>query len=603
MKFALRNQCFRLAAAILLLLAATQASAVVCQFIPTSGAWNVPANWANCTGGNGVPANVPGPADRAEITGKTVQLGAGNTTVGDLYLGSALVQGTGLANTTLDVVAAGTIAWGSGSYTFQNLTVNFTSTAVIPAANGPLTIDSSVMVLNAPSVFLADAITITGTGAKITNNGFFNPSTSLTMSAGGVFENNSVFAPASPITINGTFINQGAFLTSAGAPVVLTNAAAFSQPVGSGFIGGDGTISASTQTLTIANGFIEGNTTFVLSLLNNTGGTVAPGGFGVSGSITVTGDYAQGPGGALEIEIAGGMVGPVVDRLVVSGTATLSSTTLNVFYIDTGFGPYVPSQGDSQNFVDAGVLSGTFTTFNHPVSGNIVSLNYTPQFAQFIVGPSTSLITNTNDSGPGSLRDVLFALNSCDVSGVDVLFDLGVSGGTISPLSPLPTVTCPMNFRGYSQTGSSRNTSNSDWNGVLNITLDGSLCTGGCVGLHINAPNVLVEGIRFQNWDKGVQLSSSADTALVFGNFFSGGKVGVSHEGGNASQVGSSAIIDRNVFVNTTQSGIESILHTTSPGLIVENNLIGAGAGLAPGPNPKGVYINGSNGILAQSNI
>ena len=73
-----RIKIVRALSATLLALFATTASAVVCQFIPASGAWNVPANWASCTGGSGLPAGVPGPADRAEITGKTVLLGAGD---------------------------------------------------------------------------------------------------------------------------------------------------------------------------------------------------------------------------------------------------------------------------------------------------------------------------------------------------------------------------------------------------------------------------------------------------------------------------------------------------------------------------------------------
>ena len=66
MNIVFRTHFFRFVAAVAMSLFATTASAAICQFIPASGAWNVPANWANCSTGNGAPVGVPGPADRAE---------------------------------------------------------------------------------------------------------------------------------------------------------------------------------------------------------------------------------------------------------------------------------------------------------------------------------------------------------------------------------------------------------------------------------------------------------------------------------------------------------------------------------------------------------
>lgn len=371
---------------------------VACQFIPASGAWNVPANWANCSGGNGVPAGTPGPANRAEITGKTALLPAGTLNVGDITLGgAAVIQGTGLATSTLNVVAASSTPWLSGSYTFQNMTVTFNGSAPIAAALGPLNINNSVLVLSAaPAAIFADVVTISGAGAKITNNGIFSVNTSLTMTTGGVFENGAtgIFGSASPTTVNGAFVNQGAFLTTVGAPVTLANAAAFSQPAATGFIFGDGTVSAIGQVLTLANGFIEGDTTFNVGTLNNTGAVVSPGGVGTIGTITINGNYTVSAGGSLDIEIAANSF-PVFDQLVVSGLTTLTGSTVNFFYINIGFGTYVPTIGDLNNFLVTGTRAGTFAGFTAPASVNTVSLSYFVNGVDYVVSAPAAAITIT----------------------------------------------------------------------------------------------------------------------------------------------------------------------------------------------------------------
>ena len=366
------------------------AALVACQFIPTAGAWIVPANWSNCASGNGVPAGTPGTANRADILGKTATLPTGTLNVGDINLsGTAVIQGTGLSTSTLNVVAAGATTWGIGSYTFQNMTVVFTGSFPVDARNGTLSVDNSVLVVSAPSSGIAaGAVTITGTGAKISNGGVFLLNTSLTMTAGGAFENNSgaSFSPQAPITINGSFVNQGAFVTQAGFPIALANAATFSQPAASGLIVGDGIISAIGQVLTVANGVIAGSATFNVGTLGNTGAFVAPTSIGMIGTITVNGNYVSGPAASVNIKIAGGSVAPVFDKLVVSGTSTLTNGTANFAYIDAGFGPYVPVQGNTFNFITAAATAGTFSSFTFPPSGNVVSLTYTPTVVQFVVG-------------------------------------------------------------------------------------------------------------------------------------------------------------------------------------------------------------------------
>jgi hypothetical protein len=75
-----------------------------------------------------------------------------------------------------------------------------------------------------------------------------------------------------------------------------------------------------------------------------------------------------------------------------------------------------------------------------------------------LVLASTFSVTNTNDSGSGSLRQAITDANNH--AGADTI-DFNISGPgvhTISPASALPNITDPVTIDGYSQLGSSANT-------------------------------------------------------------------------------------------------------------------------------------------------
>ncbi len=64
-------------------------------------------------------------------------------------------------------------------------------------------------------------------------------------------------------------------------------------------------------------------------------------------------------------------------------------------------------------------------------------------------------VTNTNDSGPGSLRQAILDANLATSAPPDtILFDIpGTGPFTIAPLTPLPTLTHATIINGYSQPG------------------------------------------------------------------------------------------------------------------------------------------------------
>src|SRR5678815_399786 len=91
---------------------------------------------------------------------------------------------------------------------------------------------------------------------------------------------------------------------------------------------------------------------------------------------------------------------------------------------------------------------------------------------------ATLVVTSTNDTGGGSLRQAILSANaSANVPDV-IQFNIGGAGPhTITPATPLPPVTDPLVIDGYSQPGASVNTvalTNGD-NAVLKILLQESL--------------------------------------------------------------------------------------------------------------------------------
>jgi hypothetical protein len=107
-----------------------------------------------------------------------------------------------------------------------------------------------------------------------------------------------------------------------------------------------------------ASGSITGSG-MIVGDLENVEGIVAPG--NSPGTLTIDGDYTQGSGGTLAIEIAGNTPGDQYDRLVISGQASLAGT-LNVTLIDS----FTPLDGDTFDILDFSSVSGDFDLLNLP---------------------------------------------------------------------------------------------------------------------------------------------------------------------------------------------------------------------------------------------
>ncbi len=135
------------------------------------------------------------------------------------------------------------------------------------------------------------------------------------------------------------------------------------------------------------------------------------------------------------------------------------------------------------------------------------------------VNPKTWFVTNTNDSGPGSLRQAMLNANLSNSAPPDTIkFKIpGTGPFLIAPLSALPTITHPTIIDGYTQAGSSANTLAQGDNAVIMIQING-LSAGFPNGITISAGGSTVRGLSITEFSTGISLTGSGGD-LVTGNF------------------------------------------------------------------------------------
>ena len=213
----------------------------------------------------------------------------------------------------------------------------------------------------------------------------------------------------------------------------------------------------------------------------------------------------------------------------------------------------------------------------------------------------TEVVTNTLDSGPGSLRQAM--LNANAKAGRDTIaFNIpGTGVHTISPVSPLPAITDAAVIDGYTQPGSSVNTNafNNGSNAVLKVEIDGTKAGYDSAGLNIQAGNTLVRGLvvnRF--YGLGIQLQGNGGDRVegcfigtdAAGQTGLGNSTGIYIYGGGYSSIGGTAAAQRNVISGNHLEGVH-IRGTAAAGNSVQGNYIGVTA------TGSEALRNGSRGV------
>ncbi len=185
---------------------------------------------------------------------------------------------------------------------------------------------------------------------------------------------------------------------------------------------------------------------------------------------------------------------------------------------------------------------------------------------------STFLVSNTSDSGTGSLRQAILDSNAAIGTTNTVDFDISGTGvETIAPLSSLPTITSPVLIDGFSQPNFSDTP-------LIELSGGGS---GGGDGLTITSAGVTIRGLDIDRFGgAGIHLTGTGATGdWIYGNFLGTDPTGtqaqyyyVLHQYGVEIDGGASGNL-----IGTNGDGIDDS---------AERNLI-SGNGVA------GVWING----------
>ena len=231
------------------------------------------------------------------------------------------------------------------------------------------------------------------------------------------------------------------------------------------------------------------------------------------------------------------------------------------------------------------------------------------------VRANTYTVTNTADSGAGSLRQAILDANAN--AGLDTIA-FNVSGAgcngsgvcTITPASGLPTFSSPVLIDGYTQPGSSPNTNaQGALNTVIKIVIDGSTVQG--TGFQFTSVNgSTLRGLAISgHWNYAISWYF-ADGGTVAGCFIgtnaagtailgSANIRGIDAEFANDFHVGGPNPADRNLVSGNLQTGI--FIHGQSSNGLVQGNLVGTDiTGAALLQTGVGVGI-GSGGTTADA--
>ncbi len=207
---------------------------------------------------------------------------------------------------------------------------------------------------------------------------------------------------------------------------------------------------------------------------------------------------------------------------------------------------------------------------------------------------SIFMVTNTGDTGPGSLRQAVLDANANP--GLDTIaFDIGGGGvQTIQPASPLPAITDPVFLDGTTQPG---------FDGVPLVVLNGLRAGPNAYGLTITAGRSTVKGLVVDGFTAaGIALATNG-ADVITGNYIGTDVMGLAAVPNGAGIISASARNriggfgpgDRNIISGNTTAGIS--ISSGGNDNRIEGNFVGTNAaGTAPIPNQDGVRVADGSG-------
>ena len=249
--------------------------------------------------------------------------------------------------------------------------------------------------------------------------------------------------------------------------------------------------------------------------------------------------------------------------------------------------------------------------------------------------PACSLIvTNTDDSGPGSLREAINCANA--TSGADRItfaietsdagFNAATNSWTIEVDQPLPAITDTVEIDGYSQAGAAVNINpfQQGSNAVLTIEISaGSSEAQSAPALLLQADGNTIQGLTINDFfESAPAIRIESDNNIIAGNFLGtdvtgtrtrSNAAGIVIADGAENQIGGRSAAQRNVISGSLGSGASDgagieISGQGATGNRVEGNYIGSNAdGDAELGNEIGIEIvdaaNNTIGSLGAGNL
>lgn len=294
-----------------------------------------------------------------------------------------------------------------------------------------------------------------------------------------------------------------------------------------------------------------------------------------------------------------------VDQNTIRVNGTLSGAAPNTFFLIQVFASDgSPSEAEGRqllgefNVITTGSGEVTFETLVGADLSTLVGTAITVT-ASRVAGPGREtsefsnavelggfVVTNTNDSGFGSLRQVI--LNANAAPGLDeITFAIN---GTISLQTALPIITDPVIINGWSAPG---------WDGRPVVELDGNETIA--VGLEVatTAADSLILGVSVIRFADAGILVDGASGVGILGNYLgldvegtpAGNRVGLRLLDATTAIVGGAGPIQGNVISGNLDAGVEIVGALASENRLTGNRI---------GTDPNGLVDlgNGSDGVL-----
>ena len=228
-----------------------------------------------------------------------------------------------------------------------------------------------------------------------------------------------------------------------------------------------------------------------------------------------------------------------------------------------------------------------------------------------VAGVNVISVTNTDDSGFGSLRS---AITTANAATGDSLIEFNIPGSCpqlINVNSNFPSITKNVRIEGYSQPGSMENADKDYFDGDLCVFLisGGSATRGLTLSTDSADDELYVSGLGFYGFTSSAIQISGPGKAQVRGSLFGTGAAIIAPNFASSAirvleapgtVIGGDSVADRNVIGRADGAGI---LIQGDSACTVQNNLIGSiRSGNGGLPNEVGVRVTGGTGHVIRDN-